>query len=38
MPLEKMIKISGKVHKTLKELGTKEETFSDVIERLADFL
>jgi hypothetical protein len=32
MPLEKMVKISARVHKML-TIGTKDETFSDVIER-----
>jgi predicted CopG family antitoxin len=33
MPLEKMVKISARVHKMLRKIGTKDETFSDVIER-----
>ena len=35
MPMEKMIKISAEVHKTLKDLSTnKDETFSDIIASL----
>ena len=37
MPLKKMIKISDKAHKMLREIGTKDETFSDIIVRLAVF-
>ena len=33
-PKLKTIKIRGDVHKKLVELGKKEETFSDIIERL----
>ena len=36
MPMEKMIKISNDVHKSLKELGSKDETFSDIIKRLIE--
>jgi hypothetical protein len=32
MPMEKMIKISAEVHKT-----NKDETFSDIIAKLADY-
>ena len=38
MPMEKMVKISTEVHKTLKDLSTnKDETFSDIIAKLADY-
>ena len=37
MSLKKMIKVSDKAHKLLREIGTKDETFSDIIVRLAVF-
>jgi predicted CopG family antitoxin len=35
--MEKSIKISDELHKELTNLGTKPETFADVIWRLIDY-
>jgi predicted CopG family antitoxin len=37
MPLEKMIKISTEVRDDLLKLGSKGETYSEIIARLIDY-